>query len=390
MKRNLALLAISLSMLCVPLFAQDADVDQADRILRKVADKLASVKLLGYRYGFDYGVPSQGRSMKFTADAFLDLKPADGTSRFRFQFSGDNTASNFNGTERFILDKKNKKIYVESTPSFDSFGDTFLMHSPISLKYSLPRVIADKTIQKKVSEIRSEGSDRYLIEFSLKKRTITSEGEIVDIRPNHLNTYRITVDRSTLLPVEVVQTNDDNDEIVKTTYASMTDKPAIPPDASWFFSTYLNEYKLQKKDKLTLIEPGKIAPDFTLAQYGSAAEVRLDRYKGKVVLLEFWITQCNFCITAVPKLNTLGKRFEGLEIVSINMYDSPAAIDSFKKRNKPEYTILTDGDSIATAYGAEAFPAIVLIDRSGKVVYSSSGLFENELEAAIAKVLETQ
>ena len=146
MKRNLALLAISLSMLCVPLFAQDADVDQADRILRKVADKLASVKLLGYRYGFDYGVPSQGRSMKFTADAFLDLKPADGTSRFRFQFSGDNTASNFNGTERFILDKKNKKIYVESTPSFDSFGDTFLMHSPISLKYSLPRIIADKTI----------------------------------------------------------------------------------------------------------------------------------------------------------------------------------------------------------------------------------------------------
>ena len=213
-------------------------------------------------------------------------------------------------------------------------------------------------------------------------------GEIVEIRPNHLNTYRITVHRSTLLPVQVVQTSDSSDEIVKTTYASMTEKPAAPSGASWFYSTYLDEYKLQKKDKLILIEPGKAAPDFTLAQYDTAEKFGLDRYRGKLVLIEFWITQCNFCIIAVPKLNALAKRFEGLEIVSINMYDSAASIDGFKKRTKPDYRILADGDSIATLYGVEAFPAIVLIDRSGKVIYSSSGLFENELESAIVTALK--
>ena len=110
MKRNSAFLTLLFTLCSLAVNAQDAA--RAERILRRVADKLASVKLLGYKYGFDYGVPSQGRSMKFTAVAFLDLRPTDGTSRLRFQFSGDDTASNFNGTERFILDKKSKKMYV--------------------------------------------------------------------------------------------------------------------------------------------------------------------------------------------------------------------------------------------------------------------------------------
>ena len=109
MTRNLAFLAILLSSLCSPLNAQERDVEQATRILKKVADKLSSVRLLGYKYSFDYSVPSQGRDMKFSANAFLDLRPAGGTSRFRFQFDGDDRASNFNGSERFILDKKNKR-----------------------------------------------------------------------------------------------------------------------------------------------------------------------------------------------------------------------------------------------------------------------------------------
>jgi thioredoxin-related protein len=65
------------------------------------------------------------------------------------------------------------------------------------------------------------------------------------------------------------------------------------------------------------------------------------------------------------------------------MHDPPATIDFFKNKNKPEYVILTGGDSIAKAFGVEGYPAVVLIDKNGKVVYSSSGLFEKDLEAAI-------
>jgi len=386
MKRNFAMIAVALFFFVLPLSAQE--VAQPERVLQKVAEKLASVKLLGYKYGFEYGRPSQDRNMKVEADAFLDLKPSDGASRFRFQFVGGDRFSAYNGTERFTLDKPSKKIYVETTPSFDSFGDIFLMFSPLSLKYALPRVIADATVKKKVSLIRSGDGERYLIEFSLTKRILTASGDIVETRPSFTNIYRLSVDKTTLLPAEVVLTNDDNDEVVKTTYANMTEKPAMPHAQSWFFSTYLDEYVLQKKDKLTLIEAGKAAPEFSLEGFKSAGKVSLGQSKGKLVLLEFWIAQCGFCIAAVPKLNAIAQTFDGVEIVSINMYDPAATIEAFKKKNKPEYTILTGGDSIATAYGVEAYPAMVLIDRSGKVVYSASGLFEDKLEAAIVAALE--
>ena len=390
MKRHSCLtVLVLLFLLAANGLSQDALPAQA--LMRKVSDKLASIKLLGYNYRFEFSYPSQGRLIEEQAEAFLDLKPADGTSQFRFQFVSPGKVAVFNGTERFFLVKEGKKIYVESKPSFKSFGDVFLQNSPLSLKYALPRIIADGTIQKKVSLVRSGDRDQYLIEFSLPKGIINSAGEIIEIRPDHTNLYKLKVDKATLFPVEVVQSNDKNDEVLKTTYVQITEKPAMmPADPSWFFSSYLNEYALQKKDTLTLIEPGKTAAEFSLARFGSVPNISLDQYKGKLVLLEFWIAHCGFCIAAVPKLNDISRKFRdrGLEIVSINMYDPASTIEAFKKKNGPEFAIATGGDSIATAYGVDAFPALVLLDPSGKVVYSSSGLQEKELEAAIVSNLQ--
>lgn len=383
MKRNSVLLAVSFLLLSTQIFAQVNP--SPERILQKVVDKLRSVKTLGYKYGFELKTPSQDRLFTEQADAFLDLQPSDGASDFRFQFSGSGGFTAYNGTEQFTLDKKGKKVFVESNPSFKSFGSIYLQNSPLSLKYALPKVLADRTIQKKVSQVRSGGRRQYLIEFSLRKAIINSAGEIIEIRPDHTNILRLTVDRSTLLPVEVIQSNDKNDEVLKSTFSNITEKPAAPETQSWFFSSYLNEYTLQTKDKLTLIETGKNAPEFSLAAFESDEKTSPGKFKGKLLLLEFWIAHCGFCIAAVPKLNEINKKYQekGLEMLSINMYDPKATIESFKRKNKPEYPILTGGDSVAPAYGVNSYPAFVLVDRSGNVVYSSSGLQAPELESAI-------
>lgn len=388
MKRNLAFLAVTFLLVSASVSAQS--VAATDAIIRKVADKLAAVRMLGYKYTFEFSYPTQGRSMKQDLNAFLDLRPADRALRFRFQFSGDDRFAAYNGTEKFILDKAKKKIYVESKPAFDSFGDTFLMNSPLVLKYALPKVLADKTIQKKVTKIRSDGREHYVIELSMFKKIFTAEGGIVAIRPDNTNKYRITVDKATLLPTEVVQSNDKNDETVTTTYAELTEKPTDPVADTWFFSTYLNEYALQRKDKLVPIEAGKTAPVFTLVKFPAPQIGSLSEYAGKVVLLEFWIAHCGFCIAAVPRLNDISHRYrdKGLEVVSVNMYDPAGTIELFKEKNKPEYTIFTGGDQIATHYGIDAYPAFVLVGVDGKVVYSASGLQEKELEAAITAAID--
>ena len=357
----------------------------AEIVMQKVAKKLASVKILGYKYNFEYNYPARDSRTVVNAQTYFDLQPVDQTDGFKFQFIGEDRLSVYNGSERFIADKASKKLYVDSSPSFKSFGDIFLLNSPLALKYALPTVVKDAAIEKKLSVSAINGREYYVLEFSLRKAAITSIGEIVEVRVDQKSTYRMTVDKRTFLPVEVLQTNDKNDEVVKSTFAQITERPIVPKPLSWYFSSYKNEYQLEKKEKLTLIETGKTSPEFKLASYGSPAQVSLDQYKGKLVLLEFWITHCGFCIAAVPKLNDLSQRFgqKGLQLVAINMHDPAATIDFFKNKNKPEYLIVTGGDAIAKAYGVEAYPAIVLVDKNGKVAYSSSGLFEKELEAAI-------
>ena len=361
-----------------------------ERVMQKVADKLAAVKMLGYKYSFELTSPSQESSIKDQAEAFLDLRPADKALRFRFQFSGPERFSGYNGAERFTLDKMKKKIYVENKPSFESSGDIFLMNSPLAFKYAFPKIIANDSIRKKVTQEVSGVRAVYVIEFGLRKSTLTADGNIVEITPDQTELYRLTVDKETLLPVEVVQSNDKNDRSIKTTYSDVTERPLMPDASSWFYSGYLKDYVLQRKEKLTLIETGKVAPNFDLPRFNSADRVSLDQYKGKLMLVEFWITQCSFCIAAIPKLNLISQRFKdkGVELISINMYDSEATIEGFKKKHKPEFAILTGGESLEIVYGVQAFPAIVLIDTSGKVVYSSSGFFENEVVAAITANLK--
>jgi thiol-disulfide isomerase/thioredoxin len=106
------------------------------------------------------------------------------------------------------------------------------------------------------------------------------------------------------------------------------------------------------------------------------------------VLLEFWIVQCGFCIAAVPKLNEIAKAFPDIALMSINVHDQAKTIAAFKNRNKPVYTILTEGEATGDAYGVGGYPAIVLIGKDGKIAYSAMGLFEKELESAIKASLE--
>jgi thiol-disulfide isomerase/thioredoxin len=388
MKRNLTFLAAALFLFATNSSAQETV--SAERVMQKVADKLAAVKQLGYKYSFDYRVPSQDRSTTEQAVAFLDLDPSDSTSQFRFKFTFHDRIDTYNGAERFFLDTQGKKLYVENKPIFRSFGDISLKNSPLSLKYALPRIITDKSIPKKLSLVQNGGRDQYLIEFALYKGVINSAGEIVETGPDLTNRYQLKVDKETHLPVEVVETNDKDDSTMRTAYAEITEKPPAPAALSWYFSTYQKDYTLTKLEKLTLIASGKAAPAFSLAGFPTGPNASLDQFKGKMVLVEFWIAHCGFCIAAVPKLNDIASRYKdrGLELVSINMYDPVATIESFKKKNKPEYKILTGGDSIAKQYGVDSYPALVLIDRLGNVIYSSSGLFEKELEAAIAANLK--
>ncbi len=117
----------------------------------------------------------------------------------------------------------------------------------------------------------------------------------------------------------------------------------------------------------------------------------LAQYIGKQpVLLEFWATWCPVCKELEPKMLDLAKRY-GSQVkfvgVAVSVNESPKRVKLYAEKYGYPYDLVfdTDGNAV-TAYDVPATSYIVVIDKSGKVVYTGQGA-DQDLEAALKKAL---
>ena len=180
-----------------------------------------------------------------------------------------------------------------------------------------------------------------------------------------------------------------NDDFIKTSFTNINITPDQRTENSWYYSTYTDEYKLAKQKEISqLISVGSIAPDWTLSFYNKNENVSLSRFKGKVILLDFWFKNCSPCIESVPHLNAINTKFKNkkLEVLGINTWDLKKDIAWFCNKHKVAYNILMNGKDLAERYGIDAFPTMILIDKEGKVLYSG-GFDQSRIEKLIEKAL---
>ena len=91
--------------------------------------------------------------------------------------------------------------------------------------------------------------------------------------------------------------------------------------------------------------------------------------RGKVVMLNFWASWCEPCRSEMPSLELLALAYEaqGLEVVTVNYRESPAAIDSFTELMPISLPILRDADGAAAkAWQVGVFPATIVVGRDGR------------------------
>jgi thiol-disulfide isomerase/thioredoxin len=105
----------------------------------------------------------------------------------------------------------------------------------------------------------------------------------------------------------------------------------------------------------------------------------------KLVLLDFWKSNCNPCLAAISHLRGLQEKYgrDGLEVVGVACEDPGRPADQIqhvrnaKVRFNANYTILIGSDSagqspVRSQFLVDSFPRMVLIDESGEIVWRSS------------------
>jgi thiol-disulfide isomerase/thioredoxin len=121
--------------------------------------------------------------------------------------------------------------------------------------------------------------------------------------------------------------------------------------------------------------------------------LKLSELRGKVVLLDFWGYWCGPCVASMPELMELHEKYSERGLVIIAVHDDRGSIKKLKKQLKKlskehwdgrgiEFAVALDGGgrveiegtdrkangATTAAYGIQAWPTMVLIDKEGKVV----------------------
>ena len=114
---------------------------------------------------------------------------------------------------------------------------------------------------------------------------------------------------------------------------------------------------------------GSKAPQFTLPNQKNE-EIKLSKFIGKYVLIDFWASWCGPCRKEIPNLKKVYQEFksQNLEIISIST-DSDA--DSWRKAMEKEqmpWLQLLSTKEVVSQYNVVGIPFLILLDPEGTIL----------------------
>lgn len=117
-------------------------------------------------------------------------------------------------------------------------------------------------------------------------------------------------------------------------------------------------------------------PPTLIAKNLSGRSVDITRFKGKVLLVNFWATWCAPCVREIPSLLSLQDQFgiKNLQLILINYGETQKKIQDFVEKNSIDGLILFDEGRTATAnWNIKGLPTTFIIDRDFKLSHQALG-----------------
>jgi thiol-disulfide isomerase/thioredoxin len=131
------------------------------------------------------------------------------------------------------------------------------------------------------------------------------------------------------------------------------------------------------------IGAGDAPPDF-VGDTRAGDAVHISDMHGKIVVIAFWASWCQYCQKELPILAGLQKIVspQQLQVVAINRDDHGTFLKLSHKLMKltPDLVYTFDEGRVSKAYGVDTIPQTLLIDRDGKVAHVHVGYDDSTLD----------
>lgn len=116
----------------------------------------------------------------------------------------------------------------------------------------------------------------------------------------------------------------------------------------------------------------------------TGVDLDLARYRGQVVILDFWASWCKPCRQSIPWLNAMRARYgeRGLVIVGINVDAVRTDADRFLRDVPVDFELMFDpAGELARRYEVKGMPTSVVLDRNGNIAQRFIGFRQAQIAA---------
>lgn len=385
--------AVAFLALACRLAAQSADGAQ---LLRQVAETLRSARQLHFETVTDTELTSERHR---SWQRGTEVLAKDGPLRLRFELS-DSTGSYVAVSDGVTLwraapdTREFMRGPAADTKGGGPLGQMALRRSELALKYMVSR-LTDRLLRAEWLGTEQVDVAGRQVACAVVRADYQPHGGAIGI-DRWTQTFWIDRARLIVLKSESVSSGHQfpdrpfeetaSRHITRYRVASVNE----PLPAALFSYTPPANYREMDRLERAFPRPSKeligtTAPDLSLPTL-TGETLRLQDLRGKVVLLDFWATWCLPCREQMAKMAR--QKMEGVFVLGVNDDETPEKARQFLTENNYRWPSLYDGKAgdARRLFKVSAIPALVLIDREGKIVAYEAGAADS-VDAAIASAL---